>query len=76
VRESFNDPHDGREPIRDTAGEYMATLVLDDNIIAVVSPIQNPAAERFGFSFWKLTDRNRMLIILKGGFRGHFRKSL
>lgn len=57
VTESFSDPHDGSAPVRETAGEYLAALILHDNSLAVVSPIQNPAAKRFGFSFWRLSDQ-------------------
>lgn len=43
----------GNPPVRDTAGEYLAALFLRDGTLAVVSPIQNEADKRFGFSFWK-----------------------
>jgi hypothetical protein len=48
---SVTDAH-GNLPARDTAGEYLAVLFLRDGSLAVVSPIQNAAEKRFGFSFW------------------------
>jgi len=41
---------------RVTAGEYLAVLFLRDGGLAVVSPIMNWHAKRFGFSFWKLEE--------------------
>ncbi len=43
--------------IRDAAGEYLALTFLDDDQIGVVSPIQNPRAARFGFSWWRFAAR-------------------
>ncbi len=40
-------------PVRDTAGEYLSVLFLRNGDLAVVSPIQNPKAKQFGFSFWR-----------------------
>lgn len=48
---SVPDTH-GNAPVRDTAGEYLAALFLRDGTLAVVTPIQNPALKRYGFSFW------------------------
>lgn len=47
-----------KSPVRDAAGEYLAALFLRDGNLAVVSPIQNSAAKRFGFSFWKFNRSN------------------
>jgi hypothetical protein len=41
-------------PVRDPAGEYLALTFLSDGGLAVVSPIQNKSAKRFGFSWWKI----------------------
>lgn len=38
--------------VRDTAGEYLPALFLRDGTLAVVTPIRNPTAKRYGFSFW------------------------
>ena len=46
---SVDDP-----PYRDTAGEYLGLTFLSDGRLALVSPIQNRSAQRFGFSFWKI----------------------
>lgn len=40
-------------PVRSTGGEYLSTIFLKNGKIAVVSPIQNPPAKRFGFTFWE-----------------------
>lgn len=37
----------------DTGGEYLAIVALRDGSIGVVSPIQNRAAERMGFTWWR-----------------------
>jgi hypothetical protein len=42
---------------RDTAGEYLGLTFLSDGGLALVSPIQNRRAQRFGFSFWKIDER-------------------
>jgi len=47
----------GNAPVRDTGGEYLSALFLRDGDLAVVSPIQNPAAKRFGFEFWRFDAR-------------------
>ncbi len=39
---------------RDTAGEYAAVARLAAGDIAVVTPLQDPRADRMGFSFWRL----------------------
>jgi hypothetical protein len=39
------------QPIRDSAGEYLAVALLHDGQLAVVSPIQNRSAKRLGFTF-------------------------
>ena len=48
---------EGSAPVRDTGGEYLPVLFLRDGDLAVVSPIQNPAANRFGFVFWRFNER-------------------
>jgi len=42
---------------RDAAGEYLAIAFDGDDGVAMVSPIQNAQADRFGFSFWRLSFR-------------------
>jgi hypothetical protein len=42
---------------RSSAGEYLAVAFLRDGGIAVVSPIQNERAQRFGFSWWRLASQ-------------------
>ncbi len=44
-------------PIRDAAGEYFATAFLRSGRIGLVTPIQDQAAGRMGFSFWQLEAR-------------------
>jgi hypothetical protein len=39
--------------VRDTAGEYLQPVFLNDGTLAVVSPIQDEKANRLGFTFWK-----------------------
>ena len=39
----FNDP----------GGEYLAMVALRDGSIGVVTPIQNRAAQRLGFTWWR-----------------------
>lgn len=39
------------EPVRDTAGEYVPAIFLRDGRIAIVTTIQDPAADRWGFTF-------------------------
>lgn len=43
---------------RSAAGEYLAIIFLRDGSLAVVSPIQNERAARFGFTFWRLRTRD------------------
>jgi hypothetical protein len=49
-----------REPPdrRSAAGEYLPILFLRDGSLAVVSPIQNERAGRFGFTWWRLGARD------------------
>lgn len=47
------DPSKDYAPVRTTAGEYLPVLFLHDDDLAVVTPIQNSTAKRFGFSFWR-----------------------
>ena len=47
----------GDPPVRAPAVEYLAMTFLRDGALAVVSPIQNTAAERFGFSWRRITAR-------------------
>jgi len=42
-----------KETGNDTGGEYLAVVALRDGSLGVVSPIQNPAAKRFGFTWWR-----------------------
>ncbi len=44
-------------PVRDTGGEYLAMAFLRDGGLAVVSPIQNKGAQRFGFSWRRIEAR-------------------
>lgn len=39
--------------VRSAAGEYLPVIFLRDGSIAVVSPIQNERASRFGFTWWR-----------------------
>jgi hypothetical protein len=48
---------DAASPSRDPGGEYLAVAFLDDGGLAVVSPIQNARAKRFGFAWWRVHDR-------------------
>ena len=45
-------------PTLDAAGEYFATTFLRAGGVAVVTPIQDPAGGRFGFSFWRFEPRS------------------
>lgn len=44
-------------PPRDPGGEYLPVMFVSDGGLAVVSPIQNEAARRFGFSWWRIRAR-------------------
>jgi hypothetical protein len=45
------------EPIvPDSAGEYLALTFLKESGLGVVSPIQDPARKRFGFSWWRVDE--------------------
>ena len=44
-------------PVRSAAGEYFATTFLRAGGVAAVTPIQDPAGGRFGFSFWRFEPR-------------------
>ena len=44
-------------PRRDTAGEYLAITFLRDGGLGMVGPIQNRAAQRVGFSWWRIEAR-------------------
>ncbi len=48
---AFRVPEGGTEPVREPAGEYVPVAFLRDGRIAVVTPIQDVAGERFGFTF-------------------------
>ena len=50
-------PVQGANPPRDPGGEYVPVAFLKDGSLAVVTPIQNPRAGRFGFSWWKVEAR-------------------
>jgi hypothetical protein len=43
----------GEAIFNDTGGEYLAIAALRDGSIGVVSPIQNRAAQRMGFTWWR-----------------------
>ncbi|NKB89457.1 MAG: hypothetical protein GKS06_14665 [Acidobacteria bacterium] len=43
--------------VRDSGGEYMPVLFLNDGDLAVAAPIQNPHEDRYGFSFWRVHRR-------------------
>jgi len=48
----------GENPtMRSAAGEYLPVAFLRDGSIAVVSPIQNEGANRYGFTFWRVRAR-------------------
>ncbi|MEP7008809.1 MAG: sialidase family protein [Acidobacteriota bacterium] len=48
-------PQKGGQPLpRDPGGEYLALTFLKGGGLAVVSPIQNPGAERYGFAWWRV----------------------
>ncbi len=52
------DPQPGAgSPSRDPAGEYLPVTFLKSGGLAVVSPIQNAGAGRFGFSWWRIAMR-------------------
>jgi len=38
----------------DAAGEYVPVIFLSDGGLAVVTPIQDPGSDRFGFSYWRV----------------------
>jgi hypothetical protein len=42
---------------RDPGGEYLALSFLKSGTLAVVSPIQDDRAKRFGFSVWRVETR-------------------
>ena len=42
------------EWMRDTAGEYVPVAFLQDGNLAVVTPLQDARANRFGFTWWRL----------------------
>jgi hypothetical protein len=44
-------------PVRDTDGEYLALTFLRDGGIAAVSPVQDPEAGRFGFTWRRFVAR-------------------
>jgi hypothetical protein len=41
----------------DPGGEYLSIAFLRDGTLAVAAPIQNKAAERMGFTFWRFRVR-------------------
>ena len=49
--ESFGVAAFGQPSTRDTGGEYLALLFLQDGTLAIVSPIQNVGAKRVGFAW-------------------------
>ena len=38
----------------DPAGEYVPVIFLANGGLAVVTPIQDPGSDRFGFSYWRV----------------------
>lgn len=48
---AFDQGDEGAPPTRDTAGEYLPILFLRDGRLAVVSTIQDPTGDRWGFTF-------------------------
>ncbi len=48
---AFHQQDDGEPLSRDTGGEYLAVAFLRDGRLAVVSPLQDPTADRWGFTF-------------------------
>lgn len=53
VLESWN----GTPPNPDTGGEYLATALLRDGTMAVVTPIQHADSGRLGFTWWRFGAR-------------------
>ena len=49
--------HGDTIPTPDPAGEYLGVTFLNAGGIAVVTPIQDPAAHRMGFTWWRLEAR-------------------
>ena len=43
--------------LRSPAGEYVPIVFLRDGTLAVVAPIQNERAQRFGFTWWRISAR-------------------
>ena len=43
--------------VRDPAGEYVPVVFLSDGDLGVVTPIQNGADGRGGFSWWRIERR-------------------
>jgi hypothetical protein len=43
--------------MRSAAGEYLPVAFLRDGSLAVVSPIQNERAGRYGFTWWRIVVR-------------------
>lgn len=41
--------------VQSTAGEYIPVLFLSEGPLVAVTPIQNKAANHFGFSFWRFS---------------------
>jgi hypothetical protein len=41
----------------DTAGEYVPVAFLGDGDLGLVTPLQDPRADRFGFTWWRLAPR-------------------
>jgi hypothetical protein len=48
---AFRQANDSTPPVREPAGEYFPALFLRDGRLAVVSTIQDPASDRWGFTF-------------------------
>ena len=47
----------GDPPTRNPAGEYVPVAFLEDGALAVVTPIQDPRGDRWGFSWWRVEER-------------------
>ena len=58
VIESFGLSSRHEDPnVRSSAGEYAGVTILRDGSIAMVAPVQNEKASRFGFAFWRFATR-------------------
>jgi hypothetical protein len=49
----YLDSRSGTPPRTDPGGEYLAARFLSDGTLGVVTPIQNKALGRLGFTLWR-----------------------